>query len=264
MSCGSVRERRFRTGFGPFLAVLIPVASGVFRYHPVVIRPRGSSASGGPCLGAKAAATWASGATPAFRPRRARRERSTCAGCVTNAVVVCLAHAGVAASQTASVTRQREIEVYFGWDLEESGSTGELLQELPRVLLAHRRRRRQGAVLLYPPPVELGVAAAKQPPRAATRRDLVISRSAMGRRGISRAFLSCTAPGVRITPHPNGCRPHRRVWRRLAASEHDRDPRIDRKRPRGDRTGGSLALDRTRGALRRDAHDRPEASSART
>jgi hypothetical protein len=56
--------------------------------------------------------------------------------------------------------------------LEESGSTGELLQELPRVLLAHRRKRRQGAVLLHPPPVVLGVAAAKQPPRAPTRRDL--------------------------------------------------------------------------------------------
>jgi hypothetical protein len=86
-----------------------------------------------------------------------------------------------------------EIEGYFGWDLKggagvaqhvgrdrgvpaaalgESGSTGELLQELPRVLLAHRRKRRQGAVLFHPPPVVLVVAAAKQPPRGPTRRDL--------------------------------------------------------------------------------------------
>jgi hypothetical protein len=43
---GSVGERRFRNGFGPSLAVLIPVAYRMFRYHLVVTRRWGSPASG--------------------------------------------------------------------------------------------------------------------------------------------------------------------------------------------------------------------------
>jgi hypothetical protein len=77
------------------------------RHRGVTQRTELDGVGGCGCLAAEAGATpppIALGRAPACRPRRARRQRSTRARYVTNAAVVYLAHAGVSASLTASVS----------------------------------------------------------------------------------------------------------------------------------------------------------------